>query len=158
MHTCTHTHTQFGSKSSPHYSPKAQEADDNVPRAAWGHDPHSPTKSKPFLTLNAVANFVFLFSFLSPFFPSYLHSFHLSPLPSQTLMIVEAEYDCDPDHRDELGFKEGERIVVTERLNRDWLVGSPTCVKHWVVSLVPRPWRGPDSEATEWSYWSATLP
>lgn len=45
-------------------------------------------------------------------------------------MIVEAEYDCDPDHRDELGFKEGERIVVTERLNKDWLVGSPTCVEH----------------------------
>ena len=54
-------------------------------------------------------------------------------------MIVEAEYDCDPDHRDELGFKEGERIVVTERLNKDWMVGSPTCVKHQVVSLVPRP-------------------
>lgn len=41
-------------------------------------------------------------------------------------MIVVAEYDCDPDHRDELGFKEGERIVVTERLNKDWLVRT-TC-------------------------------
>ena len=41
-------------------------------------------------------------------------------------MIVVAEYDCDPGHRDELGFKEGERIVVTERLNKDWLVRT-TC-------------------------------
>jgi len=38
-------------------------------------------------------------------------------------MIVEAEYDCDPDHRDELGFTEGEIIVVTEKLNKDWLRG-----------------------------------
>ena len=48
-------------------------------------------------------------------------------------MIVVAEYDCDPDHRDELGFKEGERIVVTERLNKDWLVGPP--VEHRVIYL-----------------------
>ena len=65
--------------------------------------------------------------FLFPSFP--LSLLPLSFLPSQTLMIVVAEYDCVPDHRDELGFKEGERIVVTERLNKDWLVGPTTCRK-----------------------------
>jgi hypothetical protein len=36
--------------------------------------------------------------------------------------VVEALYDCDPDHQDELGFKEGDKIVVTKKLNKDWWV------------------------------------
>lgn len=37
-------------------------------------------------------------------------------------MVVEALYDCNPDHRDELGFQDGERLIVTKKLNRDWWV------------------------------------
>ena len=40
----------------------------------------------------------------------------------QPNLVVEALYDCDPDHQDELGFKEGDRIVVTKKLNKDWWV------------------------------------
>ncbi len=36
--------------------------------------------------------------------------------------MVEALYDCEADHNDELGFKEGEKIVVTKKMNRDWWV------------------------------------
>ncbi len=36
--------------------------------------------------------------------------------------MVTALYDCDPDQRDELGFKEGEKIVVTKKLSKDWWV------------------------------------
>jgi 3-hydroxymyristoyl/3-hydroxydecanoyl-(acyl carrier protein) dehydratase len=35
---------------------------------------------------------------------------------------VTALYDCEPDQSDELGFKEGDRIVVTKKLSRDWWV------------------------------------
>ena len=44
--------------------------------------------------------------------------------PSQPNLVVEALYDCDPDHEDELGFKEGDKIVVTKKLNRDWWVSN----------------------------------
>lgn len=37
---------------------------------------------------------------------------------------MEAQFDCDPDHPDELGFKEGEKIVVTKKLNKDWWVSA----------------------------------
>ena len=38
--------------------------------------------------------------------------------------MVVALYDCQPDRKDELGFKEGERIVVTRKINHDWWVSS----------------------------------
>ena len=41
---------------------------------------------------------------------------------TQHNLVVEALYDCDPDHQDELGFKEGDKIVVTKKLNKDWWV------------------------------------
>ena len=41
---------------------------------------------------------------------------------STPLLVVVALYDCDPDHKDELGFREGDRIVVTKKLNKDWWV------------------------------------
>ncbi len=37
-----------------------------------------------------------------------------------------ALFDCEPDHKDELGFKEGEKIVVTKKLNKDWWVSEMT--------------------------------
>lgn len=40
-------------------------------------------------------------------------------------MVVVAQYDCNPDHRDELGFSEGENLVVTKKLNKDWWVSLP---------------------------------
>ena len=57
-----------------------------------------------------------------------IHTLTLFPLiPSsipimQHNLVVEAMYDCDPDHEDELGFKEGDKIVVTKKLNKDWWV------------------------------------
>lgn len=41
--------------------------------------------------------------------------------------MVEALYDCDPDHPDELGFKEGEKIVVTKKMSKDWWVSDSIC-------------------------------
>lgn len=38
--------------------------------------------------------------------------------------VVIAQYDCDPDHPDELGFMEGDKLVVVKRLNQDWWVSS----------------------------------
>lgn len=40
----------------------------------------------------------------------------------QSVEVVKALYDCDPDQPDELGFKEGEKIVVTKKINKDWWV------------------------------------
>lgn len=41
----------------------------------------------------------------------------------ESKVVVEALYDCVPDHRDELGFREGEKVVITKKLNRDWWRG-----------------------------------
>lgn len=41
-----------------------------------------------------------------------------------TPLVVVAHYDCLPDRKDELGFREGERIVVTRKINSDWWVRS----------------------------------
>ena len=49
-----------------------------------------------------------------------------SSQPQPALMLVEALYDCNPDHKDELGFSEGERLIVTKKLNRDWWVSVAT--------------------------------
>lgn len=49
-------------------------------------------------------------------FPDQLES-------SAPLFTVTALYDCDPDQPDELGFKEGETIVVTKKLSKDWWKG-----------------------------------
>lgn len=40
--------------------------------------------------------------------------------------MVTAQYDCNPDHPDELGFKEGQKLVVTRKLNKDWWVSEQT--------------------------------
>lgn len=45
-------------------------------------------------------------------------------VPVQSLVIVTALYDCDPDHPDELGFKEGEKLVVTRKMSKDWWVSA----------------------------------
>lgn len=41
-------------------------------------------------------------------------------------VVMEGLYDCNPDHRDELEFREGELIVVTKKLNKDWWVSQHT--------------------------------
>ena len=46
------------------------------------------------------------------------------PVHQFTGLVVEAQFDCLPDRKDELGFREGERIVVTKKLNADWWVRS----------------------------------
>jgi Arf-GAP/SH3 domain/ANK repeat/PH domain-containing protein len=43
--------------------------------------------------------------------------------PQFSSLVVVALYDCQPDRKDELGFKEGERIVVTRKINNDWWQG-----------------------------------
>lgn len=46
--------------------------------------------------------------------------------------MVETLYDCEADHTDELGFKEGERIVITKKMSKDWWVSSSfviTCMR-----------------------------
>ena len=45
--------------------------------------------------------------------------------------MVEALYDCDPDQRDELGFKEGQRIVVTAKTSKEWWVSHPLPLPHY---------------------------
>lgn len=42
--------------------------------------------------------------------------------PQSACEVVIAQYDCDPDHPDELGFMEGDKLVVVKRLNQDWWV------------------------------------
>ncbi len=52
----------------------------------------------------------------------------LEPMTSSPgRLLVEAVYDCSPDHRDELEFKEGEMIIVTKKVSKDW----------WVSYLTP---------------------
>lgn len=50
----------------------------------------------------------------------------IAPIPTLPIMIVEALFQCNPDREDELGFNEGDRIVVTAKLNSDWWVSSNT--------------------------------
>lgn len=57
-----------------------------------------------------------------PLSPSLSLSSCSYPRTTQHNLVVEALYDCDPDHVDELGFKEGDKIVVTKKLNKDWWV------------------------------------
>ena len=40
------------------------------------------------------------------------------------MFLVKALYDCNPDRNDELGFKEGDKLVITAKLNDDWWVSS----------------------------------
>ena len=44
-------------------------------------------------------------------------------------LLVEALYDCTPDHRDELEFREGETIVVTKKVSKDWWVSHVICIR-----------------------------
>ncbi len=46
------------------------------------------------------------------------------PASPLSFMLVRAIYDCRPDRVDELGFGEGDRIIVTAKLNDDWWVSS----------------------------------
>ena len=52
----------------------------------------------------------------------------------QALLVVTAQYDCEPDHPDELEFKEGDKLVVTRKLSKDWWV-SEVCdaIMRWQV-------------------------
>ena len=58
---------------------------------------------------------------LSPSSPSYIQP---TPPPPFSSLVVIALFDCEPDRRDELGFREGERIVVVRKINSDWWVRS----------------------------------
>uniref|UniRef100_A0AAV2MHT1 Uncharacterized protein n=1 Tax=Knipowitschia caucasica TaxID=637954 RepID=A0AAV2MHT1_KNICA len=45
----------------------------------------------------------------------------VTPPPVSTVMErAVAMYDCEADHEDELSFKEGETLVIEERLDQDW--------------------------------------
>lgn len=48
---------------------------------------------------------------------------HSQPSSQFSSLVVVAQFDCLPDRKDELGFNEGERIVVTRKLNSDWWQG-----------------------------------
>ena len=54
--------------------------------------------------------------------PSHNNALVLSG-PQSGYEVVVAQYDCDPDHPDELGFMEGDKLVVVKRLNQDWWQG-----------------------------------
>lgn len=55
--------------------------------------------------------------------PNYTHAQVTSGPQSGGCDVVIAQYDCDPDHQDELGFREGDRLVVVKKLNQDWWQG-----------------------------------
>ena len=46
----------------------------------------------------------------------------LPPKPPPVLYIVEAQFDCKPDNKDELAFQEGDKIAVIKVHSNDWLV------------------------------------
>ena len=64
--------------------------------------------------------------------PEHLESMTSSP----GRMLVEAVYDCTPDHRDELEFKEGEMIIVTKKISKDWWVSDVTPILYGHVISV----------------------
>ena len=64
--------------------------------------------------------------------PEHLESMTSSP----GRMLVEAVYDCSPDHRDELEFKEGEMIIVTKKISKDWWVSGVTPILYGHVISV----------------------
>lgn len=49
---------------------------------------------------------------------------------SPTIFLVKALYDCNPDRNDELGFKEGDKLVITAKLNDDWWRGYVEGIKN----------------------------
>ena len=61
-------------------------------------------------------------SFLHTHTHTHTHTCMHTYTHTQPKLVVEALYDCDPDHKDELGFREGDKIVVTKKLNKDWWV------------------------------------
>ncbi len=61
--------------------------------------------------------------------PESLESMITPHPPPMGLLLVEGVYDCTPDHRDELSFKEGEIIVVTKKVSKDWWVSDNS----WLV-------------------------
>ena len=46
----------------------------------------------------------------------------LPPKPPPVLYIVEAQFDCKPDNKDDLPFQEGDKVVVVKVHSNDWLV------------------------------------
>ena len=48
------------------------------------------------------------------------HHYYYKPPP--VLYIVEAQFDCKPDNKDELAFQEGDKIAVIKVHSNDWLV------------------------------------
>ena len=46
----------------------------------------------------------------------------LPPKPPPVLYIVEAQFDCELDHNNELAFQEGNKIAVIKVHCNDWLV------------------------------------
>ena len=46
----------------------------------------------------------------------------LPPKPAPVLYIVEVQFDCKPDNKDELAFQEGDKIAVIKVHSNDWLV------------------------------------
>ena len=44
-------------------------------------------------------------------------------LPPDVISCVEASFDCEADNPDEISFKEGDKIYVTNRCDDDWWVG-----------------------------------
>lgn len=46
----------------------------------------------------------------------------LPPKPPPVLYIVEAQFDCKPDNKDELAFQEGDKIAIIKVHTNDWLV------------------------------------
>ena len=46
----------------------------------------------------------------------------LPPKPPPVLYIVEAQFDCKLDNKDELAFQEGDKIAVIKVHSNDWLV------------------------------------
>ena len=51
----------------------------------------------------------------------------IPPKPPPVLYIVEAQFDCKPDNKDELAFQEGDKIAVIKVHSADWLV-SRLCI------------------------------
>ena len=58
----------------------------------------------------------------------------LPPKPPPVLYIVEAQFDCKPDNKDELAFQEGDKIAVIKVHSNDWLVRRVCII--WVQMLL----------------------
>lgn len=55
----------------------------------------------------------------------------LPPKPLPILYIVEAQFDCKPDNRDELAFQEGDKMAIIKVHSADWLVSRDKRTVHY---------------------------